>query len=1031
MRSAAFARGAAACVCLAVLAGFCSSAWAERDADFIAKLRQGGFTQIAEYEVERLLAKTDLDENTRVALLLEKARILENKAMALQLDEAAQIDLIHKAQAVLKPFITQYANRPEKTDASYELQFLNCVLGLLYVRQAQFESDANAQNQLITKGRGALDEATAGYAVLRQEFEKRRDGLKAELQAQRDLYDKENAKIKPDRAAMKTAERRIAELGEKMSSAEISAIQCRYLEADSVGGLGRALKKTAGHEAEGDAFLDKAVALYNGIFNDYKKTVYIETAYRGLGESVRIQSARGQGEAAYKRIQSETYYFLTTYRQEVEKEPAFKRIAAQLHLATAEVLNGTGKYKEARDEATLAGGGPQSPVKDEADIEIAKSYKGEGNMDKAATMLGDVIGRDSAAQRDAMDLVLQWLKESPGISSKFSTEVQFSLAMLLYNERRYAEADRVLSGLVQSSSGADKAKWDMQSLLYIAQCRGKQAEARKAQLAAAHKDEESKAAYIAGLKDAVSVVMDQLVSKYGGEKSTEAQAVLRRALYFALDWQNQVVRLGDDKAQKARFESVLETFNKIFPGATNIPDANFLRGASLESEGRYKEAMEAYAAVAPERNQSVVAKLRITFCAYRLYRQKKGQTAEEFTKLWNELKAGMDAAKAKMADAAARIEESEKPQFTMSIMEGEYIRALLLFYATDAEAATVLEAGAKKCEEVIDLSSEFMKRYPDSPYQSQVVFMLVRSKIEAGKEDAAEADVERLKGQRDLYQNALAALRDSYFNLYLEAQTKQDKEAVKKTGEKYINYALRFAQEFSEAVTAGDKVNMGDYMYQAGRLDEAAKLLGQAWESFDGVLRNQKDPQSEDAARTKSALRIVGEKLGEVLVWSDDVEKVKKAGEVYGRLFDFRREELKAKFKNDPAGFEKGLGKDALANRYMTRGAMATVSIQAHAGKELEGMEALVGAVGILEKSERMHKPLTREWWLIEYWVARGMVTQRDLKMATKVCENVRAMSGDFKPQSGAEEAAFGGKTFKELFKQVSDDIEKAEKPQD
>jgi len=1029
VKNAIAAHGAAACACLALLAVLCSTAHAERDTDFVAKLRQGGFTQLAEMEIDRLLAKANLDEDTRVTLLLEKARILELKAVAAQLDDSAQIELIGKAQDVLKAFINQYAARPEKTDASYELQFLNRVLGLLYVRRAQFEADVNACNDLIAKGRAALDEATAGYGVLRQEFEKRRDDLKAQLQAQNDLHDRETMKLKPDPAVIKAAERKIRELGEKVNVAEFSVIQCRYLEADSVGGLGKALKKIPGHEAEGDGLLDKAVTLYNGLFNDYRKTPYIEVAYRSLGEAVRMQYLRGQAEEAYKRVQTETVYFLTTYRQELEKDPLFKRIASYMHLVTAEALNALGKYKEAEGEADLAGRGPQNTLKDAADIEVAKSYKGEGNVDRATTLLSEVIARNSSAQRDAIDLILRWLKETPEIRAKFPVDIQYNLAMLLYNERRYAEAEQTLSALVESATGAGEAKWAPSSLLYIALARYKQGESKRAELTTAGKEADGEAAYIDGLKNAVSVITDRLVSKYADNKTPEGQAVLRRALYLALDWQNQIVRLGGEKEQKTQLENILAAFNMIFPGATNIPDANFLRGVGLESDGKYQEAIDAYNAVAPERNQSVVAKLRIALCRYRMYRQTKNQPVEEFTKVWNELGGAIEQVNAKLNDPAAKLEESEKSQFNTTMAESEYIRVLLLFYSTDQEAAAVLGPGADKNRKVIDLVNAFIQRYPNSAYQGQVVFMLAHSKIAIGEGEAAEADVQRLEGQGELYRNALAAIRDSYFNLYIEARKKQDKEAAQKFGEKFITFAMKFAEKFPDAVNAGDNMNMGGYLFQVGRLEEAAARLNLAWNSFDEGLKSGKFASPEAAVRAKEALRIVGDKLGEVLLGSNDLENAKKAGEIYTRLYDLRREELQPNFKK-PADLAKALKIDPLARYYTARRAMAAVSAQVHAGGEVPDMDSLVGAVDILAESARMYKSLTREWWMIEYWVARGLFTQRDYKMAAKVCDNVKAISGDFKPESGAQESAFGGKTFKQLFEELGSDISSAQNPQ-
>jgi len=1023
------AYGVAVCACLALFAAFCSPARAERDTDFVAKLRQGGFTQLAEMETNRLLAKTDLNEDSRVALLLEKARILELKAVAAQLDDNTQIELIGKAQDVLKAFINQYAARPEKTDAAYELQFLNRVLGLLYVRKAQFETDPNACNDLVAKGRAALDEASAGYGALRQEFEKRRDDIKAQLQAQNDLHDKEAAKLKPSLAVLKGAERKIHELEGKLSAAEFSVIQCRYLEADSVGGLGKALKKIPGHEAEGDGLLDKAITLYNGLFSDYRKTPYIEVAYRSLSEAVRMQCLRGQAEDAYRRIQTETVYFLTTYRQEMEKDPAFKRIAAYMHLVTAETLNALGKYKEAEGEAKLAGLGPQNPLKDDADVEIATAYKGEGNIDGAASLLADVIARNSGAQRGAIDLVLQWIKEKPEIRAKFPADVQYNLAMLLYNQRRYAETENILSALVESVSGADETKWAPPSLLYIALVRCKQAEAKKAELTAAGNEADGKAAYVDGLKNAVSVIMDRLVVKYGGDKTPEGQSVLRRALYLALDWQNQVVTLGGEKEQKTRLEDILAAFNSIFPGASNIPDANFLRGVGLETDGKYQEAIDAYSAVAPDRNQSVIAKLRIALCNYRIYRQKKNQPVEEFKKQWDALNAGIDAVNAKLNDPAAKLEESEKAQFTTALAEGEYIRALLLFYASDKEAAAVLEAGADKNRRIIDLVNAFMQRYPDSAYAAQATFMLAHSKIAVGEGEAAEADVQRLEAQGgELYQNALAAIRDSYFNLYLEARKKQDNDAARKYGEKFIAFAAKFAEKFPEAVSAGDNMNMGNYLFQAGRFDEAAARLRQAWAAFDDGLKNHKFTTPEAKSRAEAALRVVGDRLGEALLNADDADKAKEAGGIYARLYDLRRAQLAENLKG--AELDKALRVDASARYYAARGAMATVSIQAHAGGELPDMDSLGKAVDILAESARMYKSLIKEWWMVEYWVARGLLTQRDFKMAAKVCDNVKAISGDFKPESGAQDAAVGGKTFKQLFEDLVKEISSAQNPQ-
>ena len=1012
------------CLCLALLAAFTTHAIAERDVEFVAELRRRGFGRLAEKEINRLLARADIDEDTRVALLLEKARVAEDQAVAAGHDETLQIRLITRAQDSLRAFIKGYPRRPERVDADFELQFLNRVLGQLYARQARFEVDRARRAELTRMARLALGETVAGYKRLRGDYARRRDQLKAEAEKQQRLYEAERAKPGPHGSILRDIEEKLDELAERVNSAENYVIRCDYLAANSTGRLGKALKQIEGHEREGDSLLDKAFALYDKLFDTYKKTPYMEVAYTALCESVRVLCLAGKTEQAHKRIQAEIIYYLTTCREQIEEEELSKRVLARMRCVSAEALNALGRYEEARAQARLAMRGPAGrSFSDAAKIEIAKSFMGQGDAANAADALSEIASKAGPFRRDAIDLLSEWIKQNPGISSKFPPSVQFNLAVTLFGRRRYEETSRVLSALVSKTTGSDEVEWDPKSLLYIARCRYRQALAEKTTLEGEGRITEGKIAYLEGLKEAVSIIMDGMVAKFGGSKNPDVTAVVRRSLYYALDWQNRIRRFDSGKAEEVRLENILAAFNDFFPGAPSIPDAHYLRGARLEIEGKYADAVREYEAVSPKRNQAVVAGLRAALCRYRLYRANHSPSVDEFIALWKELNENIALVEQILSDDSSRLEEFERAQFGDSLSDGEYVRALLLFNSTDEETRAVLGENGNRHESVKKLLGGYAGRHPSSAHLSRVVFMLAWSRIALGEADAAEADVERLKENPELYRNSLAALRDGYYNLYLKAGKSGDRDAARKFADKFIGLASRFAADFPEALTSGDMMRMGNCLYSSGRYDEAEKMLSPAWDSLEKEVKSDGYPTPESRARARAALRSIGEKLGEILIACGSPDRRRKTLQIYDRLLDLRREALQADH-DDERALEAALKKDPVALHYRTRRAMAVISLQGPADGELPALDALMKAVETLARTARMRERFSREWWLTEYWLACGLFLQRDFESATRVIRNISVLTDGFSDEKGAGDIALQEKTFRKLFDELSRKIE-------
>ena len=1000
-----------------------SRALAERDVEFVTELRQQGFRQLAEKEADRLLAREDLDEDTRVALTLEKARIARARAVTTRKGEAAQIKLVISARNALRAFLERYPARPERVDADFELQFLNRVLGQLRARRARFEASASRRAEFAKMARTALNEAADGYKRLRLDFASRRDALNSRAKKLRDLYDAERAKSTPDRNALRDIERKLEKLTGEINAAERSIIQCYYLAADSSARLGEALQKIPGYAEKGKAILEDACKLYDELFDTYKKTPYIETAYMSLCESVRAMCLAGDAQRAHRRIQAETAYFLITYREQIKKEDLFKKILARMRYVTAEVLNNIGRYKEARTQARLVTRGRGGrDFSGGARLEIARSYKGEGDIGSAARILGRLISEAGPYRRDAMDILLDWVKESPEIAAKFPTEIQFNVAMRLFAERRYRETAPILTALVKKSAGRGETKWAAKSLLCLAEIRYRRALAEKSELEGDGRISEGRAAYISGLKEAVGIIMDRLVARYGRSGDPGVPGVVRQSLYYALDWQNRILQHEPGSAQEARLEDILATFNRLFPGAPDIPDAGYLRGARLETEGRYAEAIEQYLRVSPERNQALVAKLRAALCRYRLYSDGKPHGVDEFSALWKELNEGIKTVSRALDADSPKLEEIERTRFAAALSEGEYVRALLLFSAGEEEVRAVLGRGANKHEKVKEMLADFARRYPSSAYLAQAAFMLARSKIALGEAEAAEDDVERLKQTPKLFKISLAALRDSYYNLYLQAEKRHDGDAARKFGEKYIAFAGQFAGAFREEMTADDMLRMGDYLYRCGERARAEDALSGAWRRVKEKLAEDGRAAPEDVKRAKAALRNAGEKLGEILIAGDDPEKLKKALEIYETLLPMRREALQGKCAGQRE-LENALKNDPLILHYRTRHAVAAISLQAVAGGEVPDFDSLTAAVKTLAQAARVRERFTREWWLMEYWMAYGLFLQRDFDSASRIIRNVRAVSGGFSSKNGAGEVGLRGKNFKTLFEELDKKI--------
>lgn len=951
------------------------------------------------------------------ALLLEKARAVEDVASSGAGDEEGMARLIVGAREALGAFIRLHPDRPDRAEIDFEMQCLSRVLGLLRARQARFETDAARRDEFIRMARLALDDASAGCERLRGDFERRRGALKDEAEKRRRLRDAEAAKPAPDAAALQEIDTELDGLAGKIAAAEYRTIQCDYLAADCAAILGETLRKIEGG-GEGDLLLDRAAGLYDKIFDAYKKTPHIEIAYMALCESVRAGAPGGAGEAA-RRIQAETTHFLVTRGEQIEKEALLRRILARMRLAAAETFNALGRYEEARAQADLVLRNREDlDFGDKAKIEIAKSLKGGGDIANAARTLGEVIG--GPYRGDAIDILAEWADASTDIAAKFPAEIQLALAARLFAGRRYDDARRMLSDVARQASGAEDDKWAAKALLYLARCRHAQALAQKSGLEASGRAAEGMTEYLAGLEEAVSVVTERMAPKYG-RSGDEARADVLQALYYALEWQNQMLLQDPRQKNLEKLENIRAQFKDLFPDSPSVPDANYLRGVRLETEGRCAEAVESYGAVSPGGNAALLARLRAALCRCRIFRG-GGRTPEEFAALWREMSEAIESVARKLDEDPSPLSEVERARFASSLADGEYARALLIFSAAAEDVRLALGEGANRYQEVGRLLGDFVDRHPSSPYTGQVSFMLAHSRIMLGETEAAEADVERLRGEPELYKNSLAALRDGYYNLYLLARKSGDAGAARKYGEKYIDFALRLRSGFPGDLAPDDMLRMGEYLYGANRPREALDILSGAWKALDEGLGGAYSAP-EAAARAKAALRAVGERMGEIIVLDGGAENLKQAARIYDRLIELRREALRADLE-DKRGLDAAIEADPSVLHYRTRRAMAAVSLQSLAGAEMPDLDSLMAAVRTLAQAARARKQLTDEWWLAEYWLAHGLLLQRDFDSASRVVRNVFAVSGGYGDGSGAGGTAVRGKTFRELFEELNKKIE-------
>jgi hypothetical protein len=111
--------------------------------------------------------------------------------------------------------------------------------------------------------------------------------------------------------------------------------------------------------------------------------------------------------------------------------------------------------------------------------------------------------------------------------------------------------------------------------------------------------------------------------------------------------------------------------------------------------------------------------------------------------------------------------------------------------------------------------------------------------------------------------------------------------------------------------------------------------------------------------------------------------------------------------------------------RYSARLAMAAVAAESVSDREIPDFDALSAAVETLSAAARRETRFSREWWLEEYWLAYGLLLQRDYESASLLLQNMAV--GGYVDEAGSE-ALIGGERVEEMFEELNKRLSAAQR---
>ncbi|MFH1549284.1 MAG: hypothetical protein ABIH04_01860 [Planctomycetota bacterium] len=992
------------------------AALAERDVEYVRMLREQRFWEVAEQEADRLLEDPQLDEDTRVGLLLEKARLAKDAAL-LTFDAEKQTALIMKARDILSRFLAKYSSRPERFDAQFELHFLGRLLGRALAASAPFETDSTVRASLLARARNVFAGALAGYEDLEKAFLKRENEIKSEIGAARKELRETPVK---DSAAADRIARRIDELGRKLTEAGEYIIFCRYLAANCLYQQGSALADSEGLTTQTKNVLNDAIARFDKFFTEYRKTPYIQTAYDALVEMAQCMRLLKKNKEALDRIIGETTRLLVEQRHRIEERPV-KYSLAGLRLAQARLLNDLGRHGEAlRLAAQVMGGGYGVNASDAACIEYARALFLKGEHEEGIKQLSKIAESAGPFRFEAKQLLSEWTREDVALTASLPFTTQFDMAMLAYSARDFEHALEIFNSIESATAGRDEPAWDPKCLFQAAYCHYHIGVRKNRELDALGKNDEARTVLALSLAQAVNILWGKLTPRYESSEDSSTRQIVRNSLYLALKWQNDIVRLSSTDENSARLREILKAFNRHFPNSHGVPDDNYLRAVSLEREGKYDDAIGSYQKVHSAKNQSRLALVRIGVCLYHAQRTSAAPRPEDILKAWKALQDGFTAVSDMLnIKGEGELEKFERDDFGAALAEATYYRAAIVFSAGDEQLKDILPEGKDRYSFTAEILKDFDQKYPSSAFEAAASFLKAAALLQGGKTEEVEQILLRLeKNNPDMYRSLLIRLRDVYYTRYIKALEEGDTEAAPGLGALYITAAERFFSAFEEHMTLSDYIRMANYYYDAGRYGQATPLLRRAVAGLEDRLKKGGFESQEAKTAAEESLDALTERLADSLFEGEP----KSARALYAKLEEKKIGELERE-NPAPSDFQQAFENDAELLRYRSQRAICDVRIEKEAAGPVPDFDLLAEAVKVLAGTAGQVEPNSDRWWAMQYWLACGLYLQKDRETALRFIANLDAATGNFSEGSGALRAGPEGKTFRQLFAELKQNL--------
>ncbi len=575
-------------VFVAALAALSALAYAEeRHLDFLRRLQEEGYGELAVEYVEQLEKTPDLPDDVREVLELEAGNSLRVAA-----DEAANSEIADQrladSQAHLDKFLQEHADHPAAVEAQNALGDIASLRGQLLIRQARTSSDKKKQEEQYKKARAALEQARPWFA-------KSVEGYQARL---RQLAPAPaTKKTAAPKGAVQKQPRRPTTRGQRETAAEREENEAFWLEARlklALVDYYTAQTYTAPTDAARKAVLQEAAKGFDSIYQQYRTT------------EVGLYSHMWHGKTEDDLGNAQTA--LDIYDEVLANAPdtgqpraltGLEPLFAQVELFRLTILKATGKTGEFVNEASewvrLNAASRRTPGYQGIALEVAKAQ-----IEQAQRLSGE-------DRRRTFTLALRALTEISKLRGEYQQEA-FVLRRK-YQQEGGALASDIASfdeGLSLGDSAASVGDWpaaasayqkaielgdkDAQRvvatryrLAHALALAGKVTEAADLADQIARKDAASSVAPAAG-----ALAVSGALALYAAAPDDQKQAALDRLIasadYVTGRWPNRPeaddarIALGQSHVVRGDVAGAIDVFEKVNPKSERYPLALFYAG---------------------------------------------------------------------------------------------------------------------------------------------------------------------------------------------------------------------------------------------------------------------------------------------------------------------------------------------------------------------------------------------------------------------------------------------------------------------